>query len=112
MPTLPVLRLVVVLELSLVGEELLGVELAATVFHADVVNLVEHLVEDDPRDEEARNERAIERAMDADQAILDGVAAHLDRIAAARPTAARAPGDRGVDLVVEVADVELVEDVA
>ena len=77
--------------MRLVGEELLGVELAAAVLHADVVDLVEHLVEHDPRDEEPRHERAIERAMDADQPILDGVAAHLDRVAAARPAGALRP---------------------
>ena len=87
-------------------------ELAAAVLDADVVNLMEHLVEHDPRDEEVRHECAVERAMDADQPILDGVAAHLDRVAAARTAGARAPGDRRVDLVVEVARVELVEDLA
>src|SRR5437870_3039614 len=64
---LPTLRLIVVLVHRFVGEELLGVELPAAVLHADVVDLMQHLVEHDPRNEEPRHERAIERAMDADQ---------------------------------------------
>src|SRR5690242_12235762 len=50
--------------------------------------------------------------MDPDQTILDGVAAHLDRIAATRASRLLPPRDRGLDLVVEVARVELVVDVA
>ena len=110
MLALPQARLVELEELGLVGHELLRVKLAAPVLHADVVHLVQHLVEHDPRDEEARHERAIERAVDPDQAILDGVAAHLDRVAALRAARARAPRDRGIDLVAEVLRVELVED--
>ena len=50
--------------------------------------------------------------MDPDEAILDRVAAHLDAVAAARPTGAGAPRDLGVDPVVEVPRVELVVDLA
>src|SRR5678815_2371500 len=110
MTALPHLRLIVELEAGLVGEELLRVELAPPVLDPDVVDLVKHLVEHDPCDEEPRDERAIERAVDADQAILDRVAAYLYRVAPARAAAARAPRDRGVDAVVEVARVELIED--
>src|SRR3954466_4378690 len=98
MTALPRPSLIVLLELGLVGEELLRVELAAAVLDADVVHLVQHLVEHDPRDEELRHERAIERAMDPDQPILDGVAAHLDAVAPASSAGARAPRDRGLDL--------------
>src|SRR4051812_42840701 len=110
MTPLPTLRLFEPVVHRLVGEEFLRVEFAAAVLHADVVDLVEHLVENDPRDEEPRHELAIERAMDPDAAILDRVAAHLDRVAAARPAVLRAPGDERVDLVREVARVELVVD--
>src|SRR5262245_5958800 len=64
--TFPALGLIVVLEHRLVGEEFLGVELPASVLHTNVMNLMKHLVEHDPRHEEPRHERAIERAMDAD----------------------------------------------
>src|SRR5262249_28104347 len=94
---LPQTSLFVKLETSLICEKRLGVKLAPAVLHADVVDLVQHLVEHDPRDEEPRHELAIERAMDPDQAIFDGVAPHLDRVAAARPAGPRAPRDRGLD---------------
>jgi hypothetical protein len=73
---------------------------------------MKHLVKHDPRDEEPRHERAIERPVNPDQAILDRVAAHLDRVASTRPTGALTPGDGGVDLVIEVARVELVVELA
>src|SRR5262249_47892328 len=84
-------------------------ELAASIFDPDVVDLVKHLVKHDPRYEEPWHERTVERAVDADQPVLDRVAAHLDRVAPARPAGARAPCDRGVDPVLEVAGVELIE---
>src|ERR1044071_1185818 len=52
--------LLVELERRLVGEERLGVELAPAVLDPDVVDLMQHLVEHDPRHEEPRDERAIE----------------------------------------------------
>src|SRR5262245_26605657 len=66
--TFPQPRLLVELEAGLGGQELLGVKLAAAVLDPDVVDLVEHLVEDDPRHEEPWHERTVERAVDADQA--------------------------------------------
>src|SRR3569833_2665404 len=110
MAALPALRFLAPLVHRLVGEELLRVELAAYVLDPDVVDLIQHLVKHKPHDEEPRHELAIERAMDADQAILDGIAAHLDRVAAARPAGLRAPSDQRVDLVREVARVEIVVD--
>jgi hypothetical protein len=74
------------------------------------VHLVQHLVIDDPLDEEPRHELAVEGAVDADQAIFDGVRAHLDAVAAALAPGPRAPGDPRVDGAVEVARVEVVED--
>src|SRR5689334_16041783 len=49
MATFPILGFVVLRKLCFIGEELLGVEFSTAVFHADVVNLVKHLVEHDPR---------------------------------------------------------------
>ena len=69
----------VLLEQALLCQEGLGVELAAPVHHRDVVLLVQHLVVDDPLDEVARHEGAVQRGVDADQAVLDRVGAHLDR---------------------------------
>src|SRR5688572_16720882 len=85
-------------------------ELAAAVDDGDVVNLVEHLVIDDPLEEVARHEAAIERGVDADEPVFDGVAAHLDARPAAAPAAARPPGDARIDQSVEVLVVEVVED--
>src|SRR5438105_2021790 len=96
-----------VLELRFLLQELGRVEDAAAADERDVVHLVQHLVIDDPLYEEARHELAVERGMDADEAILDRVAAHLDRIAALALAGALAPGDARIDDAVEVARVEL-----
>src|SRR3569832_1934427 len=110
MAALPALRFLEPLVHRLVGEELLREELAASVLDPDVVDLMQHLVKHDPRDEEPRHELAIERTINTDQAILDGKAAHLDREAATRPAEQRAPRDQRVDLVREVTRVEIVVD--
>src|SRR5690606_4411024 len=75
-------------------------------------HLMKHLVEHDPGHKKFRDKCAVERAVDPDQAIFDGVATHLDRVAAAWATGPLPPGNRGIDLVVEVARVELVIDLA
>ena len=84
---------------------------AAAGAHRDGVPLVQHLVIDDRLDVVARDERAIEQWVDADQAILDGVRAHVD---AAMPTRAprgppTPPGDAGLHLATKVVGVEPIE---
>src|SRR5262245_9806161 len=74
---------VVVLEGALLLEELGRVELAPAADDGDVVHLVEHLVVDDPLEEERWDEAPIQRGVDADQALLDRIRAHLDRSAPA-----------------------------
>ena len=53
-------RFGVVLEAGFVFDEGFRVEAPATVLDGDRVNLVEHFVEHDPLDEEARDEGAVE----------------------------------------------------
>ena len=70
---LPAGHAIEVLVGRLFGEELGRVELTASADDGDVVLLVQHLVIDDPLDEQPRHERPIERRVDADQPILDAV---------------------------------------
>src|SRR5258707_11024139 len=66
---------------------------AAAAVGARRENLVEHLVEDDHLDEVARHPLVVERRVDADDAVVVEVDAHLDRsLAAARRAAAPARG--------------------
>src|SRR5687768_2768119 len=106
MSALPGAGPLVVLVAGLVGEEGGRVELAAAVDQGGLVHLVEHLVIDDPLDEVAGHEGAVERPVDPDQALLDRIGAHLDAVAPARLAAALAPGDAGLDGAAEVALVE------
>src|SRR4051794_6012041 len=84
----------------LLVEEGPGVEAAAAVRAPHLVLAVQHLVEDDPRYEEPGHVLLIQRGVDANDAILDGEAAHLDRAPAAALDRARPPSDARLQLAV------------
>src|SRR5580692_8677542 len=101
---------IVVGELALLLEERGGVEATAAVLALDLVLAVQHLVKDDPGHEVVGDAGLVERRVDADDAILDGEAPHLDRPAALPLRGDRPPGDARVERAAEPLAVQAVED--
>src|SRR5947199_9354385 len=102
--------------LALPAAELRGVEEALAATDLGGHDGVEHLVVDHRLDHVARHLRMVEHAVEADQAVLVGVAAELEAgapaAAAARVDGRLPPGDAGRQPPLEIALVELREDVA
>lgn len=75
----------------------------------DAVDVVEHLVKDDPLDEPGRHVCLIEGGVDANQPRVGRVGAKLDRPSRQADAGDSAPGDRARESPSEVATAELVE---
>src|SRR5262249_49336966 len=69
----------VIREAALLGQELGAVEAAPPVLTLDLVFAVQHLVKDDPRHEVVGHAVLVQGRVDADDAIFDREAPHLDR---------------------------------
>jgi hypothetical protein len=71
---------------------------------------MQHLVEDDRFQEVTRHEAAIQIRMDPDHLTAPVIRCEVDRPASSPGTRPAPPGDEGPDLAVEMAPVEIVED--
>ena len=85
-------------------------EAAAAVLALDLVLAVQHLVEDDPGHEVVGHAVLVQRRVDADDAVLDREAPHLDRPAAPAARRHRPPGDARLQPAAEVRRVQPIED--
>ena len=80
-------------------------EAASPAHPVNRVLAVQHLVEDDPIEEVARDQLLVEHGMHADQSILHQVGSDLDGVLRLAPAGA-APGDVEIELAVEVEAVK------